>query len=172
MLRILLVLGLLWGMNLTGAAAGQPTTGLSVSPVTSVTITSLEEILKSAGYTPKMSASKQLDGAYASMEGGGYLFHAETAKCEAENCSILFLFVSFDLDRDITLKDYQTINSYNDTQFLGRAYINVNERQVGVDLVFDLRGGIDPDYIRRKALEFPVLIQAFVDRFRKAMNEG
>ncbi|NOX39669.1 MAG: YbjN domain-containing protein [Alphaproteobacteria bacterium] len=164
MLRILLVIGLFFGVGFTDGAVAQVTRGVSA--------TSLEEILKSAGYTPKMTKSEQLGGAYASMEGGGYLFHAEAAECAAENCSILFLFANFNLDRDITLKDYQTINSYNDTEFLGRAYINVKERQVGIDLVFDLRGGVDREYIRLKALQFPELIQTFVDRFRKAMDEG
>ncbi len=164
MLRILLVIGLFLGTGFVGGAAAQA--------ITSVTATSLEEILKSAGYTPKMGVSEQFNGTYASIEGGGYLFHAEAAKCEAENCSILFLFANFNLDRDITLKDYQTINSYNDTEFLGRAYINIDERQVGIDLVFDLRGGVDREYIRLKAQQFPELIQTFVDRFRKAMEKG
>jgi len=137
-----------------------------------VNLSELEQILIAAGLEPEMEVSENDNEPYALVTANGYNFDVRAKQCIPEGCQVILFFSNFDLGRDITQKDYRAVNTYNDSNLHGRAYVYEAKKRVGIDFVLDLRGGVDTAYIQLNARRFPGLVQEFVDHFRDAMSDN
>jgi putative sensory transduction regulator len=130
-----------------------------------------EQVLIDAGFAPKMSVSQNSGEPRAQISSDGLNFTVIGKECVASSCEAMLFVANFNLNRDVVFKDYEIVNSYNDTQLSGRAYVLVEDRQVGIDQVIDLRGGVSQEYILLKTGGFPDLVQTFTQHYQKENGE-
>ncbi|NOX74074.1 MAG: YbjN domain-containing protein [Alphaproteobacteria bacterium] len=130
-----------------------------------------EQVLIDAGFAPEMSVPQSSGEPHARIFAGGFNFTVIGKECAASSCEVMLFVANFDLDRDVVFKDYEIVNSYNDTQLSGRAYVLVDDRQVGIDQVIDLRGGVSQEFILLKAGRFPDLVQTFTEHYQNENGE-
>jgi putative sensory transduction regulator len=129
-----------------------------------LTSTEFETVLRQAGFDPIMAKSESNEP-FATIATEEFVFTVAAKQCTDAACGLLLFFANFDLDREMTLTDYKAVNSFNDREFFGRAYVRGSQQQVGIDFILDLRGGLDTGYISQNAERFPAILQKFVDHF-------
>jgi hypothetical protein len=143
---------------------------LVAEPKSTVSAADMELILLAAGFEPEMHVDENSGDPYATLKEQGFGFFIRGKNCNTDGCSVLMFVSNFDLDRAPTDADFRAVNAYNDAKLRGRAYVNISDEQVGIDLVLDLTGGAEVDTLRLHAGRFPDMIQAFVDTYREAME--
>ena len=132
-----------------------------------VTSDQLEEILSDAGLGPTMTEDAATGAPVANGTIGEIQFWVRALDCAGSPaaCENLVFFANFNLGRDVTQTDYRVVNSFNDSQIFGRAYIIEKENQVGVDYVIELGGGVSPEHLTKNISRWADVISAFVEKF-------
>ncbi len=151
------------------ACAAAMLTGMPASAQSKSALTAdeLSAVLAAAGLDVEMTEDAQTRNPVAAARVGSINFWVRTLDCNGapKACSTLMLFANFDLGREAAAKDYQTVNAFNDRQVFGRAYLLPQRKQVGVDYVIELDGGVAPDHISRNIERWADVIDAFIAHF-------
>lgn len=121
-----------------------------------------------------MTEDAQTRNPVAAVQAGSINFWVRALDCKGapKACSTLMMFANFDLGRDATSRDYQTVNAFNDRQIFGRAYLLPQRLQIGVDYVIELDGGVTADHISRNIARWADVIDAFISHFSAETPES
>lgn len=159
MKRLAIIAAAVW---LGAAAAAQ------AQLTSAVTANELEAALSEAGLNPSMIADARTGAPVASGRAGEIVFWVRALDCSGAPlaCENLLFFANFNLGRSVTARDYTIINSFNESQVFGRAYIIEGANQVGVDYVIDLGGGVAKEHLSRNIARWTDVIGAFIEKFR------
>lgn len=124
-------------------------------------------ILSAAGISAEVTEDAQTRNPVAAAQAGTIQFWVRALDCKGapKSCSTLMLFANFELGRDVEAKDYESVNAFNDRQVFGRAYLLPQRKQVGVDYVIDLHGGVTPDHLSLNIARWADVIDAFIAHF-------
>ncbi len=157
---------LMWAvMALTVATALAAPAGAQSK--STLTADELSAVLQAAGLNVEITEDAKTRNPVAAARAGSINFWVRALDCTGapKACSTLMLFANFDLGREATAKDYQTVNAFNDRQVFGRAYLLPQRMQVGVDYVIELDGGVTSDHISRNIARWADVIDAFIGHF-------
>lgn len=135
-----------------------------------VTSDELAAAMTAAGLSPTMLEDAETGAPVANGRAGEVSFFVRALSCAGRPpaCENLMFFANFELGRAATTQDYRAINSFNDSQVFGRAYILEDQRQIGVDYVIELGGGVSPAHLAGNISRWSDVIAAFMT----AMREG
>lgn len=141
----------------------------SAQLTSAVTADELEQALADADMNPSMLSDQSNGAPVASGEAGEFKFWVRALDCAGTppSCRTLMFFANFNLGRQVTAKDYLVINSFNEGQVFGRAYLIEGGGQVGVDYVIELDGGVAKDHLAKNIGRWRDVVGAFVDKFRE-----
>lgn len=139
----------------------------SAETKSSLTAEEIEAVLTEAGLGPTMTEDAATGTPVASGSVGELLFWVRALDCGGAPvaCENLMFFANFDLGRNVAPSDYRVINSFNDSQLFGRAYILENGNQVGVDYVIDLGGGVTEAHLSNNISRWADVVAAFIAKF-------
>ncbi len=134
-----------------------------------VTADELEAALSEAGLNPTMLADAATGAPVASGAAGQFSFIVRALDCSGQPpaCENLLFFANFDLGRTADAEDFRIVNSFNDSQVFGRAYVLEKKDQVGVDFVIELGGGVSEEHLAQNIGRWADVIAAFVQRFQE-----
>ncbi|MHA7873628.1 MAG: type III secretion system chaperone family protein, partial [Hyphococcus sp.] len=137
--------------------------------IDAVTGEQLESALSSAGLGPTMTEDAASGAPVATGMAGEFEFYVRAIDCSGTPaaCENLIFFANFPLGRSVTAQDYRTVNSFNDGQVFGRAYIIESRSTVGVDYVIELGGGVTEDHLAQNISRWADVIGAFVAKFQE-----
>lgn len=143
--------------------------GASAQIVDSVSSEQLEAALSAAGLSPTMMEDSASGAPVANGIAGEISFFVRALSCSGAPaaCENLVFFANFDLGREASASDYLIVNSFNDSQVFGRAYVLANKNQVGVDYVIELGGGVTAEHLSGNVSRWADVIAAFVEKFRE-----
>lgn len=151
--------------------------GLCFAPVAAQVIETvdaeqLEAALSEAGLNPTMMSDSATGAPVAHGAAGDITFFVRALSCSGDPmaCENLVFFANFELGRDVAPNDYRTVNSFNDSQVFGRAYVLDRQAQVGVDYVIELGGGVTGDHLSENISRWADVISAFVEKFREGQS--
>lgn len=151
--------------------------GLSLAPaagqtIDRVTADQLAAALGAANLSPTLMEDAATGAPVASGQAGEFKFYVRALSCAGAPmaCENLVFFANFDLGRAPTAQDFRIINEFNDSQMFGRAYVLENQRQVGVDYVIELGGGVTEDHLAQNIGRWADVISAFVAKFREGYS--
>lgn len=146
----------------------------SAETIAAVGAEQLRAVLDTAGLSPTMLADASTGAPVASGAAGEFSFFVRALSCSGSPaaCENLMFFANFDLGRAATANDYRLVNSFNDSQVFGRAYVLENKNQVGVDYVIELGGGVTEDHLAENVSRWADVIAAFVENFREGHQES
>lgn len=124
----------------SGALAQSPAPAPSYSGLTA------DQLIVAAqphGYGLSRVEGNPDDVLFLQGKAGDLVFTVRGSDCDAATgrCGILLMFATFDYT-DFSLATYQRVNSYNDSHYLGRAFVLEEAGAVGIDHTIDMRGGI------------------------------
>lgn len=164
--KTLLFTSVLFATGVTiGSAAAQ-----NLSKLTAVQV---ERALSDAGFSPKIIKKNTkgklvLGGTITQSKGSKIKFWVRTRGCKGKPtaCENFIFFANFNLGRDVKSSDFHTMNSFNDTQVYGRAYVLKKSKQIGVDLMLDLSGGVSRKHLSQRIQRWPKVVKKFMDRVR------
>jgi len=105
-------------------------------------------------------------------EVGDIIFWVRGLDCSADACATLVFFANFELGRPVADADYRIINSFNDRQVFGRAYLLEGDAMVGVDYVIELDGGVSRENVAGNVSRWTDVVAAFLDHFRTGSAES
>lgn len=131
-----------------------------------LTAEELETALRAAGLDPTIVEDAATGAPVARAEVDGVAFWVRALDCEAGACSTLVFFANFGIGRAATASDLLTLNRFNDRQVFGRAYLLENGREVGVDYVVELDGGVSMENVASNIGRWADVVEAFIDNFR------
>ena len=142
--------------------------GASAQSLGSVTADQLETVLSAADLSPNMMADSQTGAPVAAGRAGDFGFYVRALSCSGAPtaCETLVFFANFELGRDVTESDYRIVNSFNDSQVFGRAYVLEGTNEVGVDYVIELGGGVSEAHLSQNISRWADVISAFVAKFQ------
>ncbi|WP_411817000.1 YbjN domain-containing protein [Hyphococcus sp. DH-69] len=142
--------------------------GASAQSLGSVTADQLETVLSAADLSPNMMADSQTGAPVAAGRAGDFGFYVRALGCSGAPtaCETLVFFANFELGRDVTESDYRIVNSFNDSQVFGRAYVLEGTNEVGVDYVIELGGGVSEAHLSQNISRWADVISAFVAKFQ------
>ena len=151
--------------GLAGAAAAQS--------IDAVTAGELEAALAEAGLNPTMLEDAASGAPVANGQAGQFSFVVRALDCAGDPpaCENLMFFANFDLGRNAGAEDFRIVNSFNDGQVFGRAYVLEKRDQVGVDYVIELGGGVSEEHLAQNISRWADVISAFVAKFQEG-HEG
>lgn len=154
------------GFALLGAADAQV--------IGSVTADELETALSDAGLSPTMLEDAATGAPVANGRAGEISFFVRALDCSGApaSCENLMFFANFELGRTASAQDFRIVNSFNDGQVFGRAYVLEERGEVGVDYVIELGGGVTPDHLSQNISRWADVIGAFVEKFREGSAAG
>ena len=165
----------IWSKSVAGAAVAVValTSAASAESIDAVTADELEAALSAAGLTPTMLEDAASGAPVANGRAGEFGFMVRALDCSGEPlaCENLMFFANFDLGRNAGAEDFRIVNSFNDGQVFGRAYVLEKKDQVGVDYVIELGGGVSEDHLTKNISRWADVISAFVSKFQ-AGHEG
>lgn len=159
-MKLALAAAVLWAAQAAfGPAAAQLKSGLTADEIGAV--------LSAAGLSAEVTEDAQTRNPVATAQAGSIQFWVRALDCKGvpKSCSTLMLFANFELGREVSPNDYQTVNAFNDRQVFGRAYLLPQRKQVGVDYVIELDGGVAPGHISRNIARWADVIDAFIAHF-------
>lgn len=135
--------------------------------VDAVTADELETILNAADLSVSMTEDAASGAPVANAQLGGISFWVRALDCSGtpSACGTLMFFANFELGRSATSTDYKIVNSFNDSQVFGRAYILEDVSQVGVDYVVELDGGVSAEHLSQNVSRWADVIAAFIEKF-------
>jgi len=127
----------------------------------------LEAILNDAGLGASMTQDAASGAPVANASLGGIGFWVRALDCGGSPlaCETLVFFANFELGRAATPSDYKVINSFNDSQVFGRAYVIEAEAQVGIDYVIELGGGVSNEHVTQNVSRWADVVSAFIEKF-------
>ncbi len=168
---------LFWGVDVTGtflkmlagAAAAFAVAGAAQAEnIGAVTADELEAALSDAGLNPTMLKDAATGAPFAHGKAGETIFYVRTMSCSGrpQACEELMFYANFPLGRTATAEDFRIVNSFNDGQVFGRAYVLEKKDEVGVDFVIELGGGVSEEHLAQNISRWADVIAAFVDRFQ------
>ena len=139
-----------------------------------LTAEQLETVLSEAGLNPSMMADAATGAPVASGSAGEFAFYVRALDCSGSPaaCESLVFFANFELGRDATANDFRAVNSFNDSQVFGRAYVLDSENEVGVDYVVELSGGVTSEHLSQNIGRWADVISSFVDKFREGQSSS
>jgi len=142
--------------------------GAAAQMIEAVTGEELEAALSEAGLSPEIILDAANGAPVASGKAGEFSFFVRALSCSGSPaaCENLLFFANFDLGRSATTHDFRIVNSFNDSQVFGRAYIIESKNEVGVDYVIELGGGVSKDHLSENISRWADVIAAFVTKFR------
>ncbi len=162
------------GINLRGLAAIAAAMVFSFSSAAAQTLDAvngdqLSAALSAAGLSPTIIEDAATGAPVAQGAAGDFGFFVRALSCSGTPpaCENLVFFANFDLGRSVTTSDYRIINSFNDSQVFGRAYVLESQNQVGVDYVIELGGGVSPEHLAKNIARWADVINVFVGKFRE-----
>lgn len=137
--------------------------------IQSVTGAQLESALDAAGLSPSMMEDAATGAPVAKGSAGEFEFYVRALDCSGspQACENLMFFANFKLNRALAATDYRIVNSFNDSQVFGRAYVLENTGEVGVDYVIELGGGVSADHLSENIGRWADVISAFVQKFQE-----
>lgn len=153
------------------AGSGWTAQAQDLRPVTeTMTADDIERVLAEAGLNPTMSFDAKTGAPVATGTADGVIFVVRAVDCSGrpQRCGQLVLFANFELRRPITDQDFRVVNSFNDGNKNGRAYVLEGSDQIGVDYVIDLTGGVTGEHIQNRLGRWPGIIQTFKDQMNRA----
>ncbi len=159
---------------LTGAGVLLAAGALVLSPagaetLGAVTADQLEDALTDAGLSPDMMADSATGAPVAQGKAGQFGFYVRALSCSGspQACETLVFFANFELGREVSQSDYRIVNSFNDSQVFGRAYVLEGTGEVGVDYVIELDGGVTEEHLSQNISRWADVISAFVSKFQE-----
>jgi len=160
MKKVLTALGAVAALFWVGGAAAQS--------LGAVTADQLESVLGAADLNPNMMADSQTGAPVAAGRAGDFGFYVRALSCSGApaSCETLVFFANFKLGRSVTEGDYRIVNSFNDSQVFGRAYVLEGTDEVGVDYVIELGGGVSEAHLSQNISRWADVISAFVAKFQ------
>lgn len=143
-------------------------TGAGAQTLGAVTGDQLESALTEAGLNPDMMADSATGAPVAQGKAGQFGFYVRALSCSGapKACETLVFFANFKLGRDVAQSDYRIVNSFNDSQVFGRAYVLQGTNEVGVDYVIELNGGVTEEHLSQNISRWADVISAFVSKFQ------
>lgn len=140
--------------------------------IDAVTADQLEAALDAAGLGPSMTQDAASGAPVATGSAGEFEFNVRAMGCSGEPmaCENLVFFANFPLGRTVSADDFRTVNSFNDGQVFGRAYILESRSIVGVDYVIELGGGVTQDHLAQNISRWADVISAFVTKFQEGYS--
>lgn len=155
------------------AAAGAPAIaqeaaqGTAQEMRTALTGEEMRAMLQAAGLPAEMRADGASGNPVVMARSGSVTFLARGLDCSgAPAACVKYVFLAnFNLGRTPTQDDWRTINSFNDTEVFGRAYVLENAGQVGVDFVLSLDGGVSEAHLASGVAQWTKVVDAFVSKF-------
>ena len=146
----------------------------SAQIVDSVNGVQLEATLTAAGLSPSMMEDTATGAPVASGTAGEFDFFVRTLSCSGAPaaCENLVFFANFELGRAASANDYRIVNSFNDSQVFGRAYVLESQNSVGVDYVIELGGGVTEEHLSENVSRWADVISAFVAKFREGVSSS
>ncbi|GJL96039.1 MAG: hypothetical protein DHS20C05_24440 [Hyphococcus sp.] len=147
-------------------------TAVSAQTIEAVTADQLEAALEAAGLNPSMMEDAASGAPVAQGKAGEFSFYVRAMNCsgEPQACEDLVFFANFDLNRAATTKDYRVLNSFNESQVFGRAYLIEANNEVGIDYVVELGGGVTSDHLAQNIGRWADVITAFVAKFQEGYS--
>ena len=135
--------------------------------IDAVTGSELEAILNGAGLGVSMTEDATSGAPVANAQLGGISFWVRGLDCSGtpSACGTLMFFANFELGRSASPSDYKIVNSFNDGQVFGRAYVLEDASQVGVDYVVELDGGVSAEHVSQNISRWADVIAAFIEKF-------
>jgi len=142
---------------------------VAAQTIDAVTADQLEAALDAAGLGPTMTRDAASGAPVATGSAGEFEFNVRAMGCSGQPvaCENLVFFANFPIGRAIAADDFRTVNSFNDSQTFGRAYILESRSIVGVDYVIELGGGVTPDHLTENISRWADVISAFVTKFQE-----
>jgi Putative bacterial sensory transduction regulator len=167
-----LVMKKLMRMGAAVIAAGLMLSAAEAQTIDAVNADQLEAALDAAGLSPVMTEDVASGSPVATGSAGEFEFHVRAMACSGQPpaCENLVFFANFPLGRTVTAQDYRVVNSFNDTQVFGRAYILESQGVVGVDYVIELGGGVTEDHLAQNVSRWSDVISAFVAKFQEGSS--
>ena len=155
-----------------GAAWGAVSTAASAQTLGAVTGDQLETILEAADLNPSMMADSATGAPVALGKAGQFEFYVRALSCSGSPaaCETLVFFANFELGRTVTAGDFRLVNSFNDSQVFGRAYVLEGTSEVGVDYVIELGGGVTETHLSQNMSRWADVISAFVSKFQEGAS--
>ncbi|WP_428407525.1 YbjN domain-containing protein [Hyphococcus sp.] len=143
-------------------------TGAGAETLGAITGDQLESVLAEAGLNPDMMADSATGAPVAQGKAGQFGFYVRALSCSGspKACETLVFFANFKLGRDVAESDYRIVNSFNDSQVFGRAYVLEGTDEVGVDYVIELNGGVTEEHLSQNISRWADVISAFVSKFQ------
>lgn len=132
--------------------------------LSAVTADDLAAMIEAAGLTAETAQASEGEAALVGRA-GEIFFVVRALDCGEEGCAKLLFFANFPLNRPAGVADYRIINDYNDRNLFGRAYVIEARRQVGVDYVIELDGGVSREHVTRNIARWSDVVNAFVASF-------
>ncbi|GJL90450.1 MAG: hypothetical protein DHS20C04_01090 [Hyphococcus sp.] len=166
----------IWGMKklliamvMAGAAWSAASNAVRAQTLGSLTGDQLEDILSAADLSPSMMADSATGAPVATGKAGQFDFYVRALSCSGSPsaCETLVFFANFELGRTVTANDYRLVNSFNDSQVFGRAYVLEGTSEVGVDYVIELNGGVTENHLSQNISRWADVISAFVSKFQE-----
>ena len=147
-------------------------TSVSAQTIEAVDAEQLEAALADAGLNPTMMSDSASGAPVAYGSLGDFTFFVRALGCSGDPmaCENLMFFANFELNREVSAGDYRTVNSFNDSQVFGRAYVLERQSQVGVDYVIELGGGVTEAHLAENIGRWADVVSAFVDSFREGYS--
>ena len=160
MIRIFTAAALAGALSLASASA---------QTLGAVTAEQLESVLAAADLSPSMMSDSANGAPVAAGKAGQFDFYVRAVQCSGAPvaCETLVFFANFKLGRTVAASDYRIVNSFNDSQLFGRAYVLENTGEVGVDYVIELGGGVSEAHLSQNISRWADVISAFVSRFQE-----
>ncbi len=154
---------------IAAAAAFALVGAASAENIAAVTADELEAALAEAGLSPTMLEDAATGAPVANGTAGQFSFVVRALGCSGkpEACENLVFFANFDLGRTASAEDFRIVNSFNDGQVFGRAYVLEKQDQVGVDYVIELGGGVSKEHLSQNIGRWADVISAFVSKFQE-----
>ncbi len=145
---------------------------VSAQTIGAVTGDQLEAALDAAGLSPSILQDAATGAPVGTGSAGDFSFYVRAMGCSGkpQACEDLVFFANFDLGRAATSRDYRVVNSFNDSQVFGRAYVIEAENKVGIDYVIELGGGVTPEHLEQNISRWADVINAFVAKFQEGYS--
>jgi hypothetical protein len=123
----------------------------------------LKRMMTASGLAPTMMNDRATGAPVATGQADGLVFVVRALDCSGRpsRCSQLLLFANFELGRDVTDDDYRIVNRFNEQNVNGRAYVLEGKRQIGIDYVIDMTGGVTNTHIGNRMGRWPAVIADF-----------
>ncbi|MBI1391179.1 MAG: hypothetical protein GC152_00430 [Alphaproteobacteria bacterium] len=142
-----------------GAASAQLTSSMTAADIVAA--------LEAAGMAASMMEDLDSGAPVAKVEAGDVFYFVRAMDCSGGACGTLLFFANFALGRDAAPEDYSVVNSFNERQVFGRAYVVADRGEVGVDYVIELRGGVSKENVARNIDTWVDVVASFREHFRQ-----